>query len=230
MRPAYSVILFTTATGAAYGLLAVLLPVYQVPYQYSDSEGQVLQLHADLGYFVDMVVALPESQAANGWAIFMGKDSEAACGVKDAWYHWGALMLATGIRAVSGLPAAPVTLVIVNALLNILLIVSAGALAERVTRTGAFASAAIGALAITCVHLLRLPQVFEMLALWLPYDIFHHARVPLALIFPYKFEGVLMLTSYKTPDPLPPFTKRRPLALFTADSALAPMPAASSTE
>jgi hypothetical protein len=177
------------------GLLAVLLPVYHIPYQSSDANGKVLQLHADLGYYVDMVVALPESQAANGWAIFMGKDSEAACGVKDAWYHWGALMLATGIRAVSGLPAAPVTLVIVNALLNILLIVSAGALAERVTRTGAFASAAIGALAITCVHLLRLPQLFEMLALWLPYDIFHHARVPLALIFPYKFEGVLMLTS-----------------------------------
>ena len=181
--------------GCVLGLLAVLLPVYQVPYQYSDSEGQVLQLHADLGYFVDTVVALPESQAANGWAIFMGKNSEAACGVKDAWYHWGPLMLATGIRAVSGLPAAPVTLVIVNVLLNILLIVSAGALAERVTRTGALASAAIGALAITSVHLLRLPQVFEMLALWLPYDIFHHARVPLALIFPYKFEGVLMLTS-----------------------------------
>ena len=176
-------------------MLAVLLPVYQVPYQYSNSEGQVLHLHADLGYFVDTVVALPEAQAANGWAIFMGKDSAAACGVKDAWYHWGALMLATGIRAFSGLPAAPVTLVIVNALLNILLIFSAGALAERLTKTGAFASAAIGALAITCVHLLRLPQVFEMMALWLPYDIFHHARVPLALIFPYKFEGVLMLTS-----------------------------------
>lgn len=181
--------------GCVLALLAVLLPVYQVPYQYSDSEGQVLQLHADLGYFVDTVVALPESQAANGWAIFMGKDSEAACGVRDAWYHWGALMLATGIRAVSGLPAAPVTLGIVNALLNILLIISAGALAERVIKAGAFASAATGALAITCVHLLRLPQVFEMLALWLPYDIFHHARVPLALIFPYKFEGVLMLTS-----------------------------------
>ena len=83
------------------GLLAVLLPVYQVPDQYSDSEGQVLQLHADLGYFVDTVVALPESQAANGWAIFMGKNSEAACGVKVAWYHWGPLMLAAGNRAVS---------------------------------------------------------------------------------------------------------------------------------
>jgi alpha-2-macroglobulin len=31
-------------------------------------------------------------------------------------------------------------------------------------------------------------------------------------------EGVLMLTSYKTPDPLPPFTRRRPLSLFTAEN------------
>lgn len=31
-------------------------------------------------------------------------------------------------------------------------------------------------------------------------------------------EGVLMLTSYKTPDPLPPFTRRRPLALFTTEN------------
>lgn len=173
----------------------VLIPVYQVPYQYNDASGQVLQLHADLGYYVDSVVALPEAQAANGWAIFMGKDSAEACGVKDAWYHWGALMLAVGIRAVTGLPAAPVTLIVVNALLNLLLIISAGALAQRITKLGTIGSVLTGALAITCVHLLRLPQIIEFLAYWLPYDIFHHARVPLALIFPYKFEGVLMLTS-----------------------------------
>jgi alpha-2-macroglobulin len=31
-------------------------------------------------------------------------------------------------------------------------------------------------------------------------------------------EGVLMLTAYKTPDPLPPFLRRRSLAVFTAES------------
>ncbi len=31
-------------------------------------------------------------------------------------------------------------------------------------------------------------------------------------------EGVLMLTGYTTPDPLPPFTERRKLAVFTAES------------
>ena len=40
----------------------------------------------------------------------MGKDSAEACGVKDAWYHWGALMLAVGIRAVTGLPGFNVLL------------------------------------------------------------------------------------------------------------------------
>ncbi len=182
----------------AGGLLlvcAILLPVFQIPYQYATIGGQVLQIHADLGYFVDSVVALPESQAANGWAIFMGKESEAACGVRDAWYHWGALMLAVGIRAASGLPAAAVLLVVVNMLLNVMLILAAGALARSLARLTILQSALAGAAAITCVHLLRLPQIIELLALWLPYDIFHHARVPLALIFPYKFEGVLVLSS-----------------------------------
>lgn len=176
-------------------LLAVLLPVFQIPYQFADSEGRVLQIHADLGYFVDSVVALPEAQAANGWAIFMGQDSEAACGVRDAWYHWGSLMLAVGLRALTGLPAASVLLIVVNMLLNVMLVLTAAALARSVTRLGILQAALAGAAAITCINVLRLPQIIEMLALWLPYDIFHHARVPLALIFPYKFEGVIVLSA-----------------------------------
>lgn len=174
---------------------AVLLPVFQIPYQYATSEGQVMQVHSDLGYFVDSVVALPESRSANGWAIFMGKHAEAASGVRDAWYHWGSLMLAVGIRAVTGLPAASVLLGVVNMLLNVLLILAAGSLARSMSRLTILQSVLTGAAAITCVHLLRSPQMFELLALWLPYDIFHHARVPLALIFPYKYEGVLVLAS-----------------------------------
>jgi hypothetical protein len=176
-------------------ILAVLLPVFQIPYQYADADGRVQQLHADLGYFVDIVVALPESQAANGWSIFMGKDSAAACGVQDAWYHWGSLMLAVGIRAVTGLPAAAVLLGVVNMLLNVMLVLTAAALARSVTRLRVLQATLAGAAAITCINLLRMPQIIEMLALWLPYDIFHHARVPLGLIFPYKFEGVLVLAA-----------------------------------
>lgn len=176
-------------------ICAALLPVFQIPYSYATSDGQVKQIHEDLGYFVDIVVALPEAQAANGWTIFMGKEAEAAIGEGDAWYHWGSLMLAVGIRAASGLPAAAVLLVVVNMLLNVMLILAAGALARSVVRLTILQSVLTGAAAITCVHLLRLPQIIELLALWLPYDIFHHARVPLALIFPYKFEGVLVLSA-----------------------------------
>lgn len=181
--------------GSLLLIFVALLPVFQVPYHYADGDGQVLQLHADLGYFVDTVVALPESQAANGWAIFMGKDSATACGVQDAWYHWGSLMLAAGTRAITGLPTAAVLLVVVNMLLNVMLVLTAAALARSVTRLSVLQAALAGAAAITCINLLRMPQIIEMLALWLPYDIFHHARVPLALIFPYKFEGVLVLAA-----------------------------------
>ena len=174
-------------------LFAVLLPLFQIPYQFVAADGRVLQIHADLGYFVDSVVALPEARAANGWAIFMGQDAEAACGVRDAWYHWGSLMLAIGLRALTGLPAASVLLIVVNMLLNVMLVLAAAALARSVTRLSILQAALAGAAAITCINVLRLPQIIEMLALWLPYDIFHHARVPLALIFPYKFEGVLVL-------------------------------------
>lgn len=174
-------------------LFAILLPLFQIPYQFADADGRVLQVHADLGYFVDNVVALPEAQAANGWAIFLGRDSTAAAGVKDAWYHWGSMMLAVGIRAMTGLPAAAVLLVVVNMLMNVLLVLTAGALAGSLTRLNVLQAAVSGAAAITCINFLRLPQIIEMLGLWLPYDIFHHARVPLALIFPYKFEGILII-------------------------------------
>lgn len=181
-------VLFVLGVGVAFAIFTTLPNVWWT------ADGGILTLHEDMGFYVSQVAALPESHAANPWSIFMGAHTMEATGIQDTWYHWGAMLLATGIRAVTGMAAAPALLLVTNGVLNFILVLVAGALADSLWRLRPATAALAGAGAILSVHFVRvLPVLLSLLDKALPFDIFHHLRVTLALTLPYKYEGVLLL-------------------------------------
>ncbi|HEY1048154.1 MAG TPA: hypothetical protein VGE39_00310 [Prosthecobacter sp.] len=181
-------ILSVLGIGAAFGLFTTLPNVWWT------ADGGIRTLHEDMGFYVSQVVALPESHAANPWSIFMGAHTLEATGIQDTWYHWGSMLLATGIHAVTGMGAAPALLLVTSGVLNFILMVVAAALAESLWRLRPATAALAGAGALISVPFVRLlPVLLGLLDKALPFDVFHHMRVTLALTLPYKYEGVLLL-------------------------------------
>lgn len=181
-------ILSVLGIGVAFALFTTLPNVWWT------ADGGIRTLHEDMGFYVSQVVALPESHAANPWSIFMGSHTVEATGIRDTWYHWGAMLLAAGIRTTTGMAAAPALLLVTNGVLNFILMLVAGALAENLWRMRPATAALAGAGALVSVHFVRLlPVLLSLLDQALPFDVFHHLRVTLALTLPYKYEGVLLL-------------------------------------
>jgi hypothetical protein len=206
------------ATMLAVGAVFVFFSI--LPGIWWSSEGGIVSLHEDLGFYVSLVSALPEAQAANAWAIFMGEEAREASGIRDAWYHWGGIFLAAGIRGVSGLPAAPALLLVTSGVLNFILTLAAAALADSLWRLRPTAALLAGAGAILCVHFVRLiPTLLDVLNSALPFDVFHHVRVTLALTLPYKYEGVLLLLTLALWQ-----ARRAGLSLFTLYAAACSAP------
>jgi hypothetical protein len=207
-----------TASMLAVGAVFVVFSI--LPGIWWTVEGGIVSLHEDMGFYVSLVSALSEARAANAWAIFMGEHAIEASGIRDAWYHWGGMFLAAGIRGVSGLPAAPALLLVATGVLNFILMLAAAALADSLWRLRPAAAVLAGAGAILCVHFVRLiPTLLDVLNTALPFDVFHHVRVTLALTFPYKYEGVLLLLT------LALWQARRPgLSLFTLYAAACSAP------
>ncbi len=174
--------------GTVFAVFATLANVWWM------SDGAIRAQHHDMGFYVSQVVALSESQAANPWSIFMGEHTVEATGIQDTWYHWGAMLLATGVRAVTGLAAAPALLLVTCGALNFILAVVGGALADALWRLRPGTATLAGAGAIMSVHFIRLvPSVLGMLGVALPFDVFHYLPLTFALTLPYKYEGVLLL-------------------------------------
>lgn len=181
-------ILTVLGIGTAFAIFTTLPNVWWT------ADGGIRSLHEDMGFYVSQVVALPESHAANPWSIFMGAHTVEATGIRDTWYHWGAVFLATGIRAATGMAAAPALLLVTSGVLNFILMVMTAALAETLWRVRPATAALAGAGALLSVSFVRLlPVLLSLLDKALPFDVFHHLRVTLALTLPYKYEGVLLL-------------------------------------
>jgi hypothetical protein len=168
---------------------------FQLPYECALSDGRLREIHEDLGYFIQLVIALPESGAANGWASVLAEHSAQAAGVRDTWYHWGAIFLAAMVRGVTGMPAISALLGVTGHVMNVMLVIAAGGVAGMLCKMSLRGQLLTGFVSITCVQVLKYPALYGWLATALPYDTFHHARLPLGLIFPYKYEGVLALSA-----------------------------------
>lgn len=177
-------------------VMLILLTLLQLPMRYLGGDGHVVRFNKDWAFFIEMVLALPESHAANGWSIVLGEHAAAATGIQDTWYHWGPMMLGTAIRTVTGLPAAQSLLIITNAVLNAILLIALAAFVRSFSRLAVWQSLLAAGVALISVNFLRLlPEVFNFMGNWLPYDLFHHVRMPLATMFAYKYEAVVLFAA-----------------------------------
>lgn len=181
-------------------LLAVILFlgswVLQINYRLWSSSDHLRLLNPDLGYYAQLVQSLPESKAANSWSAALGQHAVAASGVKDQWYHWGAIYLAVAIRSVSGLPALHAMIDVGNVLLTIILSILAGAITGQICprRSVAF-QLLIGFGSLVAVQWLRTTTTMSWLLEASPEGYIAHMRYPLLMAFSYKYEGALALAA-----------------------------------
>lgn len=170
--------------------------LFQAPYDVRLPGGAVREPNPDLGFYAQLVMALPHAGAANSWAALLGSDAVAASGVRDHWYHWGAMYLAVAVRTVLPMPAVDALLRVVCPLLSVLLILSAGAAAGGVCRRRSIVvQVALGLVGLLCVQWLRTPELMMWLKRITAGDYSPHMRYPMATALAYKYEGVLGLTA-----------------------------------
>lgn len=175
------------------GVVVACCSLYHVTSQRSFADGSVRELHADLGYFVQQVLALPEARVANLWGPTLGTHASAATAGHDLWYHWGSIFLAVAIKAVSGLPAMPALLDVARLVLNAILLMVASAVLGTLVKLPLWKLLLLGAVSITATQLMKIPAALEWMNAHLPYGHFQHSKVSLAQFFAYKFEGIVVL-------------------------------------
>lgn len=170
--------------------------LFQAPYDVRLPGGGIREPNPDLGYYAQLVMTLPEAGAANSWAAVLGSDAVAASGVRDQWYHWGAMYLAVAVRAVIALPPVDALLRVVCPALSVLLIVGAAAAAGAVCRRLAvMEQMLLGLASLVCVQWLRTPETMQFVKSLTAGEFVPHMRYPLGTALAYKYEGVLGLAS-----------------------------------
>ena len=183
-------VLLTTA------ILGVGAWVFQFNYRLWSGSDHLRLLNPDLGYYAQLVSSLTESKAANSWSAVLGACAVEASGVRDQWYHWGAIYLAVAIRSVTGLPALHALIDVGNAVLTIILAILAGAIASQICpRRSVPAQLWIGLGSLVAVQWLRTTVTMSWLLQVAPDGFIAHMRYPLVMAFSYKFEGVLAMAA-----------------------------------
>lgn len=163
-------------------------------HQWRMADGGVRLFHSDLGYFIQLVDQLPKAQVANGWAVVLGEHLREGTSQADTWYHWGAIMLAIAVKAITGLPAIVALLGVSASVINAALVVAAAAVVRSVNGTLVGRSLLIGAASLVAVQWLRAYGLL-WISDWFPNGLVQHMRWTLAQMFSYKFEGVLVLAT-----------------------------------
>ena len=154
--------------------------------------GQGLRaLHSDLGFWARQVRALPEAGISNFWAATLGAET-ASAGLRDSWYHWGALWLAGLAGMLTGLPPLALLLKITSAVMVMARVMLSASLVRLLARTGAGLSLLCGAAALVAVQWIKMYGVL-WLEMWLPYGSLQHTRLSVLAYQGYHLEGVLIL-------------------------------------
>jgi hypothetical protein len=175
-------------------IIAAVVAFLQHPYRILEGKNGILDVHSDLGFFVEMVLALPEARDANGWVIMLGEHATAGAGARDTWYHWGPMFLGIGVRALSGLTAYDSLLIVANMVMSVLLLTGAGAVAGCLWKTSTPRQLLAGSCAIIGVQLIRLPAIYGFLKALLDENTYHYMRLAVGHLFSYKFEGVIFVS------------------------------------
>lgn len=178
---------------AAVLIVAGAAAFFHLPYQFWQEDGLVRLPHADIGCYSSLVLSLPEAQALNTWATALGGHAVEGSGVTDHWYHWGAMLLAVAVRAVSGLPAVDALNVVAWGTLDVLLVVAAGACAGSICGGSLPRRLALGVMSLVALQWLRVPSLVSFIVGLTGEGYESHMRYSLALAVPYKYEGAAAL-------------------------------------
>lgn len=180
---------------ALIGSVVAVTVMFQLPLQRSLHEGTTREVHSDLGFYAQQVLAIQEAGVADQWSAVLGPQTQEAGITKDFWYHWGAIFLAIGVKDVFGIPAISALLDVTGSVMNILLLLCTSAIAAALVRGKTSTMLLIGALSLLATQVLRSLDLQTWLNTHLPYGTTQHSKFALAAYFSYKFEAVALLAA-----------------------------------
>lgn len=160
-------------------------------------DGSVRKIHSDLGFYVQALKALPEARLANSWAATLGVHAADSLDLRDFWYHWGPIWLASAITSTTSIAPIAALLIIVPALVDLAMVLAAAAIIQRLTRWPVAACLLLGVVSLLAVQLAKALAVLTLGDV-LHYEPIQHFRTTLADAFAYKFEAMLMLGTLAT--------------------------------
>ena len=155
-------------------------------------DGSLRILHYDYGYWAMLIKGVLEAHAADGWAATLGAHVNECVSDGDSWYHWNPLMLAGAVTAITGMMPLASLLHVVGILLDVGLMLAAGAIVRNLTGMSPGKSLLLGTLSLTCAQYPQDAGAY-FLGLDRETDTLQHIRANLAYYFSYKFEGMLLL-------------------------------------
>lgn len=169
--------------------------LFHVPYHRYFEGGTLLEGHQDHGYFVQQVIAIPEAGVANMWGPVLGPEANEATGGRDLWYHWGPTFVATLVQKAFGLPAYHALMDVSVSVMNIILVLLAGAVIGTMVRVPVGWLVLAGAISLVATQLMMIPGVSATLGRWLKGNAILHTKTTLAVYFTYKFEAVVLFSA-----------------------------------
>lgn len=172
---------------------ALTAALFHLPLQRSLPGGNLREVHEDIGFFAQQVIALPEAGVASQWTPVLGPDAAEAGVTRDLWYHWGPIYIATALRSITGMPSLVALLDVTSSVLGILLVLAAAAVAGRFVRGSVLALLLLGLASVTATQVMKNAAMLQWMAAHLPHGHFQHSKVSLALYFAYKFEAIVAL-------------------------------------
>ncbi len=175
--------------------VVVVTALFQYPLQRTLSDGTMRDVHSDLGFFVQQVMSIQDAGVANLWSPVLGDQTAAAGITQDLWYHWGSIFIAIGVTKTFQLPAINALLDVTGSVMDILLLLAASAIASLLIRGKTPWMLVVGALSLIATQTIKVPALLLWIDDLLPYGSFQHSKVTLALIFAYKYEGIIVLAA-----------------------------------
>ncbi|MBK8094443.1 MAG: hypothetical protein IPK32_21395 [Verrucomicrobiaceae bacterium] len=157
-------------------------------------DGRLSILHTDYGHFSNLSRGLLESRVADGWSSTLGEYAVGSAACRDIWYHWGPMWIAAALISLTGMMPLAALMHVTGALMDIILVLTAGVVLRRITSMSHGRSLLIGAASLVSVQLLRqLGQ--HWFALSAATESLHLARLSLAYMFSYKLEAAAALAA-----------------------------------
>ena len=157
-------------------------------------DGRLSILHIDHGHFTNQARGMLESHMADSWSATTAHHAAAVPSSRDVWYHWGPMWIAGMLTSLTGMMPLASLMHVTGALMDIILVLCAGAIVRRLTRLTQGWALLVGAASLVSVQLPRsLGQ--DWFGLSAATETLHLVRMNLAYLFSYKLEAVAVFAT-----------------------------------